>query len=378
MYRPGACSVSRCAPGQLGQQRPHLRRRQAGEAGRGGGGDVRAGVQAEQPEQPGRGRAQGAGRTRRTPPARRWPGRRRRQRVQAGRRRRAARRRGRAAGRSGWVAARAATMASASGSRAHAGDDLVDRVGLGGDPVGAEPAGQQLARLAGGEQVEGQRVGALGGDQAGELVAAGDQRPGSRARRAAAGGPGRRRGRCPARPASAGRPAGCGTGAACASRSAGIRCGGTPSASRKPRTASAGSITAPPGSKPRRLTYSCPSGNRSATRCAQCTARAVLPTPAVPPITVTAAARERSAGCWLWLASRLLQVLLPTDEHRRVGRQRLSDGCGGAAGDVLPSPAAWKKASRAEPASANASASSRTVACRGAAIRPTSILAIVR
>src|SRR5262249_42676954 len=34
--------------------------------------------------------------------------------------------------------------------------------------------------------------------------------------------------------------------------------------------------------KPRRLTYNCPSGNWSATRWAQCTASAVLPTPAVP------------------------------------------------------------------------------------------------
>lgn len=41
---------------------------------------------------------------------------------------------------------------------------------------------------------------------------------------------------------------------------------------------------APAGPKPRRFTCSWPSGNWSATRCAQCRARAVLPTPAVPPI----------------------------------------------------------------------------------------------
>ena len=64
----------------------------------------------------------------------------------------------------------------------------------------------------------------------------------------------------------------------------GIRSGGTWRASRKPRTASAGAIAEPVGSKPRRFTNNCPSGNRSATRCAQYTARAVLPIPAVPSI----------------------------------------------------------------------------------------------
>jgi hypothetical protein len=53
---------------------------------------------------------------------------------------------------------------------------------------------------------------------------------------------------------------------------------------RTPRTASAGVIGGPAGSNPRRFTYSCPSGNRWATRCAQHSASAVLPTPAVPPI----------------------------------------------------------------------------------------------
>src|SRR6266568_2226983 len=42
--------------------------------------------------------------------------------------------------------------------------------------------------------------------------------------------------------------------AACASRLAGIRCGGTPSASRNPRTASADEVIRPPGSNPRRFT----------------------------------------------------------------------------------------------------------------------------
>lgn len=51
-------------------------------------------------------------------------------------------------------------------------------------------------------------------------------------------------------------------------------------------------------SYPRRSRYSCPSGNRSATRCPQCTASAVLPAPAVPApaaTTVTGAAAGRGA-----------------------------------------------------------------------------------
>ena len=44
--------------------------------------------------------------------------------------------------------------------------------------------------------------------------------------------------------------------------------------------ASAGSMADPVGSKPLRFMYNCPSGNRSRIWCAQCTARAVLPTPA--------------------------------------------------------------------------------------------------
>src|SRR5215470_8301972 len=70
----------------------------------------------------------------------------------------------------------------------------------------------------------------------------------------------------------------------CASTASGIRSAGTANASRNPRTASAGLTGDPAGSNPRRFTYNCPSGNRSATRCAQHNANAVLPTPAVPPI----------------------------------------------------------------------------------------------
>ncbi len=46
----------------------------------------------------------------------------------------------------------------------------------------------------------------------------------------------------------------------------------------------AGSTGSPVGLKPRRFTYSCPSGNLPATWWAQRMASAVLPTPAIPPI----------------------------------------------------------------------------------------------
>ena len=90
-----------------------------------------------------------------------------------------------------------------------------------------------------------QRVGALGGDQAGELVAAGHHHQAARRagqQRADLVGvagvvehdqhpPAGQQAAVQARPAP--------------SRPAGIRCGGTPSASRNPRTASAGSSAAP-------------------------------------------------------------------------------------------------------------------------------------
>ena len=56
-----------------------------------------------------------------------------------------------------------------------AADDLGDGVRLGGGPAGTQPVGQQVARLVRGERVEAHRVGAVRGDQAGELVAAGHQ-----------------------------------------------------------------------------------------------------------------------------------------------------------------------------------------------------------
>jgi hypothetical protein len=47
------------------------------------------------------------------------------------------------------------------------GEDGGDRVGLGGDPVGADPPGEQVHRLVVGENVQREGPGALGGGQAG-------------------------------------------------------------------------------------------------------------------------------------------------------------------------------------------------------------------
>ena len=125
-----------------------------------------------------------------------------------------------ASGKPGRAAARAAATASASGSRAHR--PAISSTASGSAAARAAPsrAVSSLRGLAVAEHVKGEQPGAVGGGQPGQLVAAGDQDQ-------AAGLAGqqrpdllRRRGRCPARSASACRPAGCGTGAACASRPA--------------------------------------------------------------------------------------------------------------------------------------------------------------
>ena len=68
-----------------------------------------------------------------------------------------------------------------------------------------------------------------------------------------------------------------------------------------------GAVTGvPEGSKPRRFTYSCPSGNRPATWCAQYRASAVLPTPAIPPIALitTVPGRLAPAASRTWVSRR--------------------------------------------------------------------------
>ena len=62
-------------------------------------------------------------------------------------------------------------------------DQLIRGAGVVGDPFRAEAAGQQFLRLGVGEHVQGERGRALGGDQAGELAAAGDDDQAARAGR---------------------------------------------------------------------------------------------------------------------------------------------------------------------------------------------------
>jgi hypothetical protein len=53
-------------------------------------------------------------------------------------------------------------------------DDVGDRVRIGRHAVPAEPAFEQPVGLRGGEQVDGERVGAVRGHQIGQRVATGD------------------------------------------------------------------------------------------------------------------------------------------------------------------------------------------------------------
>src|SRR6185295_776151 len=166
-----------------------------------------------------------------------------------------------------------------------AGDDVVDRVRFAAGPAGAEAASEQFAGFSHGEQVQRQRNRALPGDQAGEVSAAGHEGH-------AAGRPGEQRADLldVACIVQHDEHAPAGEQAPVQPSPAGIPSAGTPSAARNPCIAAPGSSACPAGSKPRRLTYSWPSGNRAATRCAQCTASAVLPTPAVPDTAVMTAA----------------------------------------------------------------------------------------
>ena len=126
--------------------------------------------------------------------------------------------------------------------------------------------------------------------------------------------------------------------AAWAGRPAGIRATGIPNASRNPRTASSGSSACPSGSKPPRLTYNCPSGNCAATRCAQCRARAVLPTPAVPDTAemITWAGPVEpvlATGCRI--ASRLASSALRPAKAGTAGASCAGIGAAGKAGDTV-------------------------------------------
>jgi hypothetical protein len=131
-----------------------------------------------------------------------------------------------------------------------------------------------------------------------------------------------------------------------------------PSARRNPTSASEGGI-APFGSRPRRSRYSSPSGKRSATRCPQCTARAVLPTPAVPQIRTL----HRCGSTWSSRSSRSRPVVARLS-WRRVG-PRLAGRCAPA----LTHARGGRTPRAQRPANPNASASIATVLLRGTRLR---------
>jgi hypothetical protein len=61
------------------------------------------------------------------------------------------------------------------GQSGTARDDVVDGVGLGGQPRGPNAAGEHVAGIGRGGQVQRQHLGANAGNQAGQLIAAGHQ-----------------------------------------------------------------------------------------------------------------------------------------------------------------------------------------------------------
>ena len=75
---------------------------------------------------------------------------------------------------SGRAAARAPVTARASGSRAHSRASSPAAAGSAATRSGPQPAGQHVVCFAAGQYVQDDGLGAVGGDQAGELVAAGD------------------------------------------------------------------------------------------------------------------------------------------------------------------------------------------------------------
>jgi hypothetical protein len=154
---------------ELGQQRRNVS--VAGERGCGGCGDVRTRVQAQQAEQPGGVRAEGGVRagedgayvggrvvgTQRVQPA-------------AG----VGQFRGEGGeGEGGVVGGAGSGDGQGEGQPGAAVDDVADCSRLGGGAVPAEAVCQQVVRLGVGEQVDSQQVGAVGDDEAGQVVAAG-------------------------------------------------------------------------------------------------------------------------------------------------------------------------------------------------------------
>ena len=159
--------------------------------------------------------------------------------------------------------------------------DLIHRRIPGADAGPGGQPGQQHRRLAGRQRVQGDHGGVF---QRGQPTAAGDQHQAARGarqqrphllvarpRRRAAAGPS-----CP-RPGSRQR-------AARASSPGGICAAATPAVSSRLASASAGSTGRWPGVWACSGRKNCPSGKLAASRCAACTAKVVLPIPAIPSI----------------------------------------------------------------------------------------------
>jgi hypothetical protein len=75
-----------------------------------------------------------------------------------------------------------------------------------------------------------------------------------------------------------------------------------------------------------RFTYSWPSGKRSVISCAQCSANAVLPTPAIPLITITVVC----SGAARWVGSAAPAAARAVSRPTKTGR--FVGSCAGRAG----------------------------------------------
>ena len=131
-------------------------------------------------------------------------------------------------------------------------------------------------------------------------------------------------------------------------------------------SASSGSTGCWPGVCPCNGKKICPPGNRPASRCAACTANAVLPTPAIPPIAWMPTTPPAPAAA---SASRSSSCCRPVNEAMSRGSVRVAAAT--PPGPARPRAAASNPA-RACPARPSAPASSRTVSFCGLVTAPRS------
>ena len=169
-----------------------------------------------------------------------------------------------------------------------------------------------------------------------------------------------------------------------ASSPAGIASAPSPAARSKLASASAGSTGRCPGVCAWSGRKICPSGKRPASRCAACTARVVLPIPAIPPMAWIPTTPPVAAVSASPAVSRASSAPRPVNPEMSRGSVRVA-----AATEPLPRPGllpafaagavAWprpqamaSKWARRGPVKPNASASSRAVSLRAVALTPRS------